>query len=138
MYGSIVSGVFEVKCNQWLVPHQCLVLFGILSVTKQGFALLEMVFHVIKQTMLLKIMCYCTLLYYCRLSCSLSWCKDAFPYLQLQLWMAMFAGSTSLHEKLEQAITNFVGKPAAMVYGMGFATNSTTILTLIGKVGVAL
>lgn len=52
--------------------------------------------------------------------------------------MAMFAGSTSLHEKLEQAITNFVGKPAAMVYGMGFATNSTTILTLIGKVGVAL
>jgi len=63
-------------------------------------------FHVVKQTILLKIMCYCTLLYYCRLSCSLSWGKDAFPYLQLQLWMAMFAGSTSLHEKLEQAIAN--------------------------------
>jgi len=52
--------------------------------------------------------------------------------------MAMFAGSTSLHEKLKQAIANFVGRPAAMVYGMGFATNSTTILILIGKVGVAL
>jgi serine palmitoyltransferase len=52
--------------------------------------------------------------------------------------MAMFAGSTSLHEKLKQAIANFVGKPAAMVYGMGFATNSTTIPTLVGKVGVAL
>jgi serine palmitoyltransferase len=45
---------------------------------------------------------------------------------------------SSLHEKLEQAIANFVGKPAAMVYGMGFATNSTTTPTLIGKVGVAL
>jgi serine palmitoyltransferase len=50
----------------------------------------------------------------------------------------MFAGSTSLHEKLEQAIANFVGKPAATVYGMGFATNSTTIPILVDKVGVAL
>ncbi|CAM6035775.1 unnamed protein product [Sphagnum compactum] len=58
--------------------------------------------------------------------------KDV-KYDQLQLWMAKFAGSTSLHEKLEQAIANFVGKPAAMVYGMGFATNSTTIPTLVDK-----
>ncbi|CAK9860774.1 unnamed protein product [Sphagnum jensenii] len=47
-------------------------------------------------------------------------------------------GNTSLHEELEQAIANFVGKPAAMLYGMGFATNSTTIPTLVGNVGVAL
>ncbi len=50
----------------------------------------------------------------------------------------MFAGNTSLHEELEQAIANFVGKPAAMLYGMDFATNSTTIPTLVGNVGVAL
>jgi hypothetical protein len=106
--------------------------------TEQGFALLEMVFHVIKHAILLKIMSYCTLLYYCRPSCSLSWCKDAFLYLQFQLWIAMFAGNTSLHEELEQAIANFVGKPAAMLYGMDFATNSTTIPTLVGNVGVAL
>jgi serine palmitoyltransferase len=51
--------------------------------------------------------------------------------------MAMFAGSTVLHEELEQIIAKFVGKPAAMVYGMGFATNSTTIPVLVGKVGIA-
>jgi serine palmitoyltransferase len=52
--------------------------------------------------------------------------------------MAMFAGSTVLHEELEQIIAKFVGKPAAMVYGMGFATNSTTIPVLVGKVGIAI
>jgi serine palmitoyltransferase len=50
--------------------------------------------------------------------------------------MAMFAGSTVLHEELEQIIAKFVGKPAAMVYGMGFATNSTTIPVLVGKGGL--
>jgi 7-keto-8-aminopelargonate synthetase-like enzyme len=47
-------------------------------------------------------------------------------------------GSTVLHEELEQIIAKFVGKPAAMVYGMGFATNSTTIPVLVGKVGIAI
>lgn len=50
----------------------------------------------------------------------------------------MFAGYTVLHEELEQIIAKFVGKPAAMVYGMGFATNSTTIPVLVGKVGIAI
>jgi hypothetical protein len=35
---------------------------------------------------------------------------------------------------LERVIAKFVGKPAAMVYGMGYATNSTTLPALIGKV----
>ena len=30
-------------------------------------------------------------------------------------------------------MARFVGKPAAMVFGMGFATNSTNIPTLVGK-----
>ncbi|KAH8965070.1 hypothetical protein BDL97_04G099700 [Sphagnum fallax] len=45
-------------------------------------------------------------------------------------------GYTVLHEELEQIIAKFVGKPAAMVYGMGFATNSTTIPVLVGKGGL--
>ena len=34
--------------------------------------------------------------------------------------------------KLEETIAEFIGKPAAMVIGMGFATNSTTIPILCG------
>ena len=30
-------------------------------------------------------------------------------------------------------MARFVGKPAAMVFGMGFATNSTNIPTLVAK-----
>eukprot|EP00250_Pteridium_aquilinum_P004103 c14339_g1_i1 orf=205-1662(+) len=45
-------------------------------------------------------------------------------------------GNTVLHEELENLIASFVGKPAAMVYGMGFATNSTTLPSLIGKGGL--
>lgn len=46
-------------------------------------------------------------------------------------------GNTLLHEELENSIARFVGKPAAMVYGMGFATNSTTLPSLIGKVALS-
>eukprot|EP01018_Ginkgo_biloba_P017272 Gb_24136 [translate_table: standard] len=46
------------------------------------------------------------------------------------------AGTTVLHKELEELVANFVGKPAAMVYGMGFATNSTTLPALIGKGGL--
>lgn len=44
------------------------------------------------------------------------------------------SGTTSLHLELEETIAEFVGKPAAMVYGMGFATNSTTLPVLMDKV----
>ncbi|KAL2634977.1 hypothetical protein R1flu_006456 [Riccia fluitans] len=42
-------------------------------------------------------------------------------------------GTTSVHEELEALIADFVGKPAALTYGMGFATNSTTLPSLMGK-----
>lgn len=45
-------------------------------------------------------------------------------------------GTTVLHNELETLIASFVGKPAALVYGMGFATNSTTLPALIGKGGL--
>jgi len=46
------------------------------------------------------------------------------------------SGTTSLHLELEETIAEFVGKPAAMVYGMGFATNSTTLPVLMDKDGL--
>ncbi|XP_068729494.1 serine palmitoyltransferase 2-like [Montipora capricornis] len=42
-------------------------------------------------------------------------------------------GTIGLHNELETLVARFVGKPAAIVFGMGFATNSTSIPTLVGK-----
>lgn len=39
-----------------------------------------------------------------------------------------------MHAELEECVTRFVGKPAAVVFGMGYATNSAIIPVLIGKV----
>ena len=38
-----------------------------------------------------------------------------------------------MHRELESLVARFVGKPAAMTFGMGFATNATNIPTLVGK-----
>ncbi|CDS05204.1 hypothetical protein LRAMOSA07733 [Lichtheimia ramosa] len=43
------------------------------------------------------------------------------------------AGTTELLVQLERLVARFVGKEAAMVVSMGFATNSTTIPALVGK-----
>ncbi|KAH8554230.1 pyridoxal phosphate-dependent transferase [Umbelopsis sp. PMI_123] len=43
------------------------------------------------------------------------------------------AGSTDIHNELEQLVARFVGKEDAMVVSMGFATNSTTIPSLVSK-----
>jgi serine palmitoyltransferase len=43
------------------------------------------------------------------------------------------AGGSSLHRQLESKVAQFVGKPAAIVVSMGFATNSTTIPSLVRK-----
>jgi 7-keto-8-aminopelargonate synthetase-like enzyme len=43
-------------------------------------------------------------------------------------------GTTKLHTELEELVARFVGKPAAVVFGMGYVTNSATIPCLIGKV----
>lgn len=46
------------------------------------------------------------------------------------------AGTTSLHEELEKYVANFVGKPAAIVFGMGYVTNSAVLPVLMGKGGL--
>lgn len=40
-------------------------------------------------------------------------------------------GNLMIHEKLEGLVADFVGKEAAMVFSMGFATNSTMISALV-------
>uniref|UniRef100_A0A2N9EHB6 Aminotransferase class I/classII large domain-containing protein n=1 Tax=Fagus sylvatica TaxID=28930 RepID=A0A2N9EHB6_FAGSY len=45
-------------------------------------------------------------------------------------------GTTVLHKKLEKYVANFVGKPAAIVFGMGYVTNSSVLPVLIGKGGL--
>ncbi|XP_074631166.1 serine palmitoyltransferase 2-like [Acropora palmata] len=42
-------------------------------------------------------------------------------------------GTLNLHNELETLVARFVGKPAAIAFGMGFATNSTNIPTLVNK-----
>lgn len=43
------------------------------------------------------------------------------------------AGDTDIHRKLEEEIASFVGKPAAIINPMGFATNALTIPGIVGK-----
>ena len=45
------------------------------------------------------------------------------------------SGTLDIHKELEHKVAEFVGKPAALVFGMGFATNSMNIPALVGKVG---
>ncbi|KAG0501633.1 hypothetical protein HPP92_001705 [Vanilla planifolia] len=42
-------------------------------------------------------------------------------------------GTTKLHVELEEVVARFVRKPAAIVLGMGYATNSAVIPVLMGK-----
>ena len=42
-------------------------------------------------------------------------------------------GYTALHEELERCVADFVGKEAAIVFNMGFATNALGIPALGGK-----
>lgn len=43
-------------------------------------------------------------------------------------------GTTSVHVELEECVAKYVGKHSAIVFGMGYATNSFIIPVLIGKV----
>ena len=45
----------------------------------------------------------------------------------------LLSGTLAIHNELEGLVARFVGKPAAMVFGMGFATNSANIPALVGK-----
>ena len=44
------------------------------------------------------------------------------------------AGTLDLHRDLEELVARFVGKEDALVFSMGFATNSTTLPALVEKV----
>lgn len=52
----------------------------------------------------------------------------------LPLFILMHSGTTALHAELEEVVADFVGKPAALVTGMGYVTNSAILPVLIGKV----
>ncbi|EFJ46984.1 hypothetical protein VOLCADRAFT_92508 [Volvox carteri f. nagariensis] len=43
------------------------------------------------------------------------------------------AGTTSAHTELEELVAQYLGVEDAITYGMGFATNSSTIPALVGK-----
>ncbi|ONK58590.1 uncharacterized protein A4U43_C09F14630 [Asparagus officinalis] len=45
-------------------------------------------------------------------------------------------GTTKLHTELEELIARFVGKTAAIIFGMGYVTNSGIIPVLIGQGGL--
>lgn len=42
-------------------------------------------------------------------------------------------GYNALHRRLEQTVAEFVGKPAAIVFNMGYATNFLGLPALMGK-----
>lgn len=42
-------------------------------------------------------------------------------------------GNTKLHEELDELVAEFIGKEAAITFGMGFATNATNLPLLAGK-----
>jgi len=45
-------------------------------------------------------------------------------------------GTTESHKELERLVCRFVGKEAAITFGMGYGTNSTSLSALIGKGGL--
>jgi len=45
-------------------------------------------------------------------------------------------GKSVVHRELEQLVARFVGKEDAIVFGMGYATNSTSLPSLVGKGGL--
>jgi len=48
------------------------------------------------------------------------------------------SGSLDIQQRLESLVAEFLGVEAALTFGMGFATNSMNIPTLISKVRVHL
>ena len=48
--------------------------------------------------------------------------------------MCNISGSLAIHKELEDLVAEFVGAEAAVTFGMGFATNSMNMPTLVSKV----
>lgn len=46
----------------------------------------------------------------------------------------MDLGTLDIHVKVENLVARYLRKPAAIITAMGFATNSTTLPALLGKV----
>ena len=46
----------------------------------------------------------------------------------------LVSGTTKLHVEVEELVARFVGKEAAILFGMGYVTNLVLIPCLIGKV----
>jgi 7-keto-8-aminopelargonate synthetase-like enzyme len=46
----------------------------------------------------------------------------------------LIVGRLGMHTELEELVSSFVGKEAAIISSMGFATNSCNIPGIIGKV----
>lgn len=46
---------------------------------------------------------------------------------------ACTAGTTPLHNELDALVAQFVGKEAALTFGMGFATNALVLPALVGR-----
>ena len=47
--------------------------------------------------------------------------------------LAITTGTTPVHLELEEELAAFLGKPAVLTFGMGFATNSVIIPALVGR-----
>lgn len=45
----------------------------------------------------------------------------------------MDLGTTDLHRELEKVVAEFTGKPAALVFNMGYGTNASTVPAIMGK-----
>lgn len=55
----------------------------------------------------------------------------------MRLPMFVSAGTLDKHVELENLVAKFLGVEDAMVFGMGFATNSMNIPALVGKVSIS-
>lgn len=63
----------------------------------------------------------------------MKWCAVSLHTIGLTFCYA-FPGTLPVHHQLETLVADFVGKEAALTFGMGYATNSATIPALVGKV----
>lgn len=48
--------------------------------------------------------------------------------------LPMRTGTTSIHRQLEQEVAEFIGHDDAIVFNMGYGTNSVTVPSFMGKV----
>nr|CAD1820110.1 unnamed protein product [Ananas comosus var. bracteatus] len=62
--------------------------------------------------------------------------KYLLPWSYMLMLLDLALGTTKLHTELEELVARFVGKPAAILFGMGYVTNSAIIPCLIGKGGL--